>query len=131
MNKLLLLLTLYCLTLPACTETRVIRDYSIESKFMWMDGVQGARVQQGDGSAQAKLREQQRAKLAASKTNTHNPASNPFGNATWTTTFQVDPNATNGATVNTSTPSPPQGGIQLIGGIILPPPPTTQPAKQP
>ena len=126
MNKLLLLSMLCCFTLPGCLETRVVRDGSVASQFMRLDGVNGARVQIGDGSAQAKERDQQRAKLMASKKDTYNPDWKPLGNATFKTNFKVDQDDPNAAKVAPAAPPP---GMPMMDGVMRPDMLTEQPAK--
>ncbi|MCL2640266.1 MAG: hypothetical protein FWD53_05425 [Phycisphaerales bacterium] len=130
MNKLPLLAILCYFTVTGCLETRVIHDNSVTKQFMELDGRGNARVTIGDGSAQAKQREQARALAAKSRQNTyHNPNWNPLGKATFRTNFKVDETDPNAAMVAPSTPTPPPSMIPLMGGLMLPAAPTTQPVK--
>jgi len=131
MNKLLLLAALcYFTATTGCLETRVIHDNSVTKQFLKLDGAGNARVTIGDGSAQAKQREQAKALAAKSRKNTYyNPNWNPLDKATFRTNFKVDETDPNAAMVTPSTPPPPPSMIPLIGGMMLPATSTTQPAK--
>lgn len=115
MPKALLILGAGLLLVGCETETRVVRDNTVTSQFMRLDGKGGAHVTLGDGSSQRRTPSPVAANQPAG------PVANPFANAVWTTNFKLTDQPQQPAAAPQPTPvSPLNPGAAIIPTAPVP-----------